>query len=173
MSVNKNIHRTIILKKDDFFIEQGKRCVYIGKLTKGVLRGFEYDIDGNEITTHFYQENDMVVGSFIPNANMAFTIQALEDSELSVANYQEVMANVNKDVEITKVITDEFQKLNHKLQSRLVSLLNRNSLEKYELFLSEYPSLINRIPNYYIANFLGITPTQLSRARKQFTGKDK
>ena len=49
-----------------------------------------------------------------------------------------------------------------------MSLLNRNSLEKYELFLNEYPSLINRIPNYYIANFLGITPTQLSRARKQF-----
>ena len=40
-----------------------------------------------------------------------FTIQALEDSELSVANYQEVMANVNKDAEITEVITNEFQKL--------------------------------------------------------------
>ena len=84
-----------------------------------------------------------------------------------------VMSHVNKDKIITEIINREFQKLNTQLQSRLVSLLNLNSVEKYELFLNEYPSLLNRIPHYYIANYLGITPTQLSRARKQFINKCK
>lgn len=167
--LSESLHETEILKKEDYFLQHGKLCVKIGKIVKGVMRGFVYDSDGNEITTHFYQEGDMVVGSFLPNTKMTLSIQAMEDCQLSIANYAEVMSWVNKDKEITEIITREFQKLNHQLQSRLVSLLNLTSLEKYKYFLKDYPGLLNRIPHYYIANYLGITPTQLSRARKQFS----
>ncbi|AZQ60731.1 Crp/Fnr family transcriptional regulator [Flammeovirga pectinis] len=169
--ISESIHTIKHFKKGDFFLQNGRPCVEIGMLEKGVLRGFVYDNDGNEITTHFYQEKDMVIGSFIPKTNAVMTVEALEDSKISVADYTEVMENVNKNIEITTIITTQFQKLNNQLQARLVSLLNLNSVEKYELFLNEYPSLLNRIPHYYIANYLGITPTQLSRARRQFINK--
>ncbi|WP_272861466.1 Crp/Fnr family transcriptional regulator [Aureisphaera galaxeae] len=161
------------MKKGELFLQFGKPCTTIGMLKKGVMRGFVYDNEGEEITTHFYQEGDMVIGSFIPKTNAAMSVEALEDCELTTADYAEVVSWVNRDREITEVITAQFQKLNNQLQSRLVTLLNLNSLEKYELFLDEFPSLINRIPHYYIANYLGITPTQLSRARKQFIDKCK
>lgn len=172
-SLTESIHHTEFLKHKDFFLKQGKPCTKIGKLMKGIMRGYVFDNDGNEITTHFYQEGDMVVGSYIPNVNMSMTIQALEDCEISIADYSEVMSQVNKDQEITIIITREFQKLNRQLQSRLVSLLNLDALEKYSLFLNDYPGLLNRIPHYYIAQYLGITPTQLSRVRKQFINKCK
>ena len=172
-TLNESIHSTEYLKRGEYFLKNGSPCTKIGKITKGVLRGFVYDNDGNEITTHFYQEDDMVIGSYIPNVNTSMTIQALEDSELSVANYSEVMSQVNKNQEITHIITREFQKLNKQLQARLVSLLNLSALEKYARFLKEYPGLLNRIPHYYIAQYLGITPTQLSRVRKQFINKCK
>lgn len=170
-SINDSLHYAKTVKQGECFLKIGKACVEIGMLKKGIMRGFVFDNDGNEITTHFYQEGDMIIGSYIPNTNTAMTVEALEDCDLSVANYSEVMDNVNKDREITQVITKAFQHLNNQLQARLVSLLNLNSVEKYELFLDQYPSLINRIPHYYIANYLGITPTQLSRARKQFIDK--
>ncbi|WP_422349343.1 Crp/Fnr family transcriptional regulator [Flagellimonas sp.] len=169
MNLSDSLHSTEFLKKEAYFLEHGKLCVKIGKIEKGVLRGFVYDSEGDEITTHFYQEGDMVVGSFLPNTQMTMSIQAMEDCQISIANYAEVMSYVNKDREITEIITREFQKLNHQLQSRLVSLLNLTSLEKYKRFLKDYPGLLNRIPHYHIANYLGITPTQLSRARKQFS----
>ncbi|MDN5211331.1 Crp/Fnr family transcriptional regulator [Fulvivirgaceae bacterium BMA12] len=168
-TLSASLHSIELLKNEDFFLKYGKPCTKIGKLKKGVMRGFVYNKDGDEITTHFYQEGDMVVGSYIPNVNISMSIQALEDCEISIANYSEVMSHVNKDPEITEIITREFQKLNKQLQSRLVSLLNLNSLEKYKLFLKDYPGLLNRIPHYYIAQYLGITPTQLSRARKRFS----
>jgi len=168
---SESIHSIKYLKRGGLFLQIGKPCLEIGKLKKGVMRGFVFDNEGQEITTHFYQEEDMIIGSYIPKTNVAMTVEALEDCEISVANYAEVMASVNKDLEITEIITKEFQKLNHQLQARLVALLNLNSVDKYALFLKEYPSLINRIPHYYIANYLGITPTQLSRARKQFINK--
>ncbi|PKV50289.1 CRP-like cAMP-binding protein [Aquimarina sp. MAR_2010_214] len=172
-TISDSLHQTISLEKGSFFLQYGKPCIKIGMLMNGVMRGFVYDNDGNEITTHFYQERDMIIGSFIPKTNVVMSVEALEKCEISVADYSEVMSWVNKDKNITEIITNEFQKLNKQLQSRLVSLLNLNSVEKYELFLKEYPSLINRIPHYYIANYLGITPTQLSRARKQFIDKCK
>ena len=170
-TVSESLHTIKHLKSGDLFLKSGKPCIKIGVLEKGIMRGFVYDNNGNEITTHFYQESDMIIGSFIPKTNVAMTVEALEDCKISVADYSQVMENVNKDREITEIITKQFQKLNNQLQARLVSLLNLNSLEKYELFLKEYPSLINRIPHYHIANYLGITPTQLSRARKQFINK--
>lgn len=170
-SKNESLHSTKLLKSGDLFLQVGKPCILIGMVQKGIMRGFVYDNDGNEITTHFYQEGDMVIGSYIPNTHASMTVEALENCELLVANYSDIMNNVNKDREITEIITRAFQNLNNQLQARLVSLLNLNSVEKYELFLNEYPSLINRIPHYYIANYLGITPTQLSRARKSFIDK--
>jgi len=170
---NEFLHTIEHLSSGDFFLKSGKLCSKIGKINKGALRGFVYDCDGNEITTHFYLENDMIVGSYIPNVPISMSIQALDDCEISVADYSEIMSQVNNDREITEIITKEFQKLNKQLQARLVSLLNLSALKKYELFLNEYPGLLNRIPHYYIAQYLGITPTQLSRVRKQFIDKCK
>lgn len=168
-NLNESLHRTEHLQSGEVFLAYGKPCHKIGMLVKGVMRGYIIDNDGNEITTHFYQDGDMVVGSFIPNINLSMTIEALDDCELSVADYAEVMSHVNKSQEITDVITREFEKLNKQLQSRLVSLLNLSALDKYQMFLKDYPGLLNRIPHYYIAQYLGITPTQLSRVRKQFS----
>ncbi len=165
----ESLHNTVLIKKGDFFLKHGQKNMKIGKIISGILRGFVIDEDGNEITTHFYQENDLVSGNYIPNVASSMHIQALEDCNMSTANFAEVMSYVNKNREITEIINNAFHKLNSQLQSRLVALANLSSTEKYRLFLKEYPNLINRIPHYYIANFLGITPTQLSRARKKFS----
>lgn len=141
-------------------------------VTHGILRGYVHDKDGLEVTTHFYQEGDMVIGSFLPEVNATLAIQALTSCELSVANYSEVMSHVNKDAGITQIITRQFEKMNRQVQARVVSLLNLTSSEKYQIFLQEYPGLLNRIPHYYVAQYLGITPTQLSRIRKQFSKSD-
>ena len=55
--ISESLHSIKHLKKGDLFLQTGKPCIEIGKLQKGVLRGFVYDNDGNELTTHFYQRN--------------------------------------------------------------------------------------------------------------------
>ncbi len=169
----ESLHNTLQIKKGDLFVKYRQNNIKIGRVVSGVLRGFVIDEDGNEITTHFYQEKDIVSGNYIPNVPSSINIEALEDCTITTANYAEVMSYVNVNQEITDIINTAFHKLNMQLQSRLIALTNLSSVEKYKLFLNEYPSLINRIPHYYIANFLGITPTQLSRARKQFINKCK
>lgn len=165
----ESLHHNEIIKKGVHFLEYGQQSKKIGQIESGVLRGYIIDETGNEITTHFYQEGDMVFGNFIPNVASSINIQAIEDTMITTANFAEIMSNVNKNSEITEIINNAFHKLNTQLQSRIIALANLDSLDKYILFLKEYPNLINRVPHYYVANFLGITPTQLSRARKKFS----
>ncbi len=164
-----SLHHSEIIAKGDFFLKHGQKNLKIGRVEQGVFRGYVTDDEGNEITTHFYQEGDMVFGNYIPNVASSINIQALEETTISTANFEEVMSYVNKNEEITRIIHHAFYKLNTQLQSRLIALANLSSLEKYSLFLKEYPNLINRVAHYHVANFIGITPTQLSRARKQFS----
>lgn len=168
----EHLNVTELLYKGDYFLEYGKRCKKIGQLTKGILRGYILDSEGNETTTHFFQEGDMIIGSYIPNVASSMSIQALENSEIIIADYITVMSLMNKDQEITNSILSSFHKMNNQIQSRLVTLLQMDSVERYKQFLIEYPTLIDRVPHYYIANFLGISPTQLSRARKQLQEKE-
>ena len=100
-SLNESIHKTEFVKKGKTFLSVGRPCTKIGRLTNGVLRGYLISTSGQEITTHFFQEGDMIIGSFLPNTNASMTVEAIEDSEISVANFQEVMSHVNKDPKIT------------------------------------------------------------------------
>jgi len=167
--VNETLHTDVKLSKGEFFVKNGQQNYRIGKLLKGILRGFTLNNEGEEITTHFFIENDLISGNYIPNIPATMNIQALEDCHISVANYKEIFSYVNNDNELTNVILTNFQKLNKQNNSRIEVLITGNALTKYKWFLSEYPNLLNRIPHYHIANFLGMTPTQLSRTRKKFS----
>ncbi len=164
--INESLHTELILRKGDFFVQNGHPNYRIGKILEGILRGFTINNEGEEITTHFFMEEDLVSGNYIPNIPATMNIQALEDCLISVANYKDVFSHVNTDSDLTNVIISNFQKLNKQNHSRIEILITGDAMAKYKWFLNEFPNLLNRIPHYYIANFLGITPTQLSRTRK-------
>lgn len=167
--LNESLHIDLELKRGDFFVKDGQQNYRIGKILKGVLRGFTINNAGDEVTTHFYMENDIVSGNYIPNTPATMNIQALEDCLISVADYREIFSHVNSDKELTNIILSNFQKLNKQNNSRIEALITGDAMKKYKWFLNESPNLLNRVPHYLIANFLGMTPTQLSRTRKLFS----
>lgn len=167
--LNDALHTNLKIKKGDFFVREDQPNYKIGKVIEGVLRGFTINNDGDETTTHFFTETDLVSGNYIPNIPTTMNIQALEDCLISCADYRKVFSHVNKDKELTSIVLFNFQKLNEQNHSRIRILISGDSLQKYKWFLEAYPNLLNRIPHYHIASFLGMTPTQLSRTRKVFS----
>jgi CRP-like cAMP-binding protein len=51
-------------------------------------------------------------------------------------------------------------------QKRIISNLHKSAEERYYDFLAQYPDIEQRVRNYQIASYLGITPESLSRIRK-------
>ena len=58
-----------------------------------------------------------------------------------------------------------------KKEVREIQIVLNNATERYEFFRQEHPGLENKIPQYHIASYLGVTPIQLSRIRAKMAGK--
>ncbi len=159
--------KTETLKKGDFFSKAGRISDRLGFVNSGLLRSF-YTIKGKETTTFFQMQGSIAAAlmSFLQMKPAIENIQALEDSELVVISRKNLLNLYDENwkwQQVGRVITERYYV---KMEERTISLQSLSAQEKYENFLLEFPELIQVVPLYYIASFLGISPETLSRIRK-------
>lgn len=161
------------LKKHELFSEIGKTSNDIGFVLKGMLRHF-YIRNGEEKTTYFYFENHFVTSyiSCITKQPSQLSIEALSDCELIVFPY-----TVLHDLFEKRMAWQKFGRLIAEyiaigLEERMTGLLMLSPEERYlELIQGNKKKIIERIPQHYIANYLGITPVSMSRIRNRVLNK--
>lgn len=150
--------------------EYGHELAYI---IEGTMRHY-YIRHGEERTTYFYFEN-MLVGPYISCINSKpsqITIEALSDTKLLIFPYSALVElfNKNKSWERFGRLLAEYLALG--LEDRMVDLLTLSPEERYaKLLQSNKQRILERIPQHYIANYLGITPVSLSRIRNRLLKK--
>ncbi len=158
----------ISLKKNEIWEEEGKISQWMGFVDKGMLRQY-YTKNGNEFTDSFFSENDFI-GNYISylskSPSTTITI-ALEPCELIVIPFRTI-----EELYITNPIVEEFSKKVgefkiFEMNKRNASLLMDTPEERYYALVEQKPDLINRVPQYLIAQYLGIKPESLSRIRKR------
>ncbi len=159
--------KIIRLKKDEYFLNAGEIPNRIGFNISGLLRLFYIDEDGNEINKHFCTENTLAIAykPFLRREESEIYIQALEDTKLFVIDYKTYDDLLNSHIcwqKVARKLAEIILMLGQKKESEL--LLN-DAQERYLQFLKDYPNLVNRISQYHIASYLGITPESLSRIR--------
>jgi CRP-like cAMP-binding protein len=157
------------IKKHDLFAEEGKVANELALLLNGMMRHF-YIKDGEEKTTYFYFENHLVAAYFscITQQPSQLTIEALSDCELIVFPYAKMNELYEKSMAWQKFgrLIAEYAAMG--LEERMVGLLMRSPEERYlDLVKGNKTKIIERIPQHYIANYLGITPVSLSRIRNR------
>lgn len=158
------------LKKGDYFITVGQIAKEIGFLKSGIMRAFYRNGEGTEYNKHFFVSPCFIGGyaSLITGAPNQINQEALCPSKILVANYSELkeLYSTCQDIEtLSRTLAELF--FVHKEQRELEIVLLEAG-QRYELFQQQYPTLEQQIPQYHIASYLGITPTQLSRIRKKF-----
>jgi CRP/FNR family transcriptional regulator, anaerobic regulatory protein len=158
----------IKLAKGDFFINKSHKNVKFAIIIKGITRGFVTNEKGAEVNILFSKEDDIITGNLVPDLPAAINIQAITPCKLLVGDFKELVDFFSNNPSFNKYYNEHVDSIHTKIQKRLISLISMTAIEKYQFFLKEYPSMLNRIPHYHVANFLGITPTQLSRIRKQY-----
>lgn len=169
----KELFTETTLKKGEYFIKEGEIANKIGFLNNGVIRAFYRNNNGIEYNKHFFTENNLVAGysSLITKEPNKINQQALTDCQLLTANYNDIVSlyESNQDFErFGRRLAELF--FVHKEQ-REVDIVMLDADKRYLIFRKEFPALEQLIPQYQIASYLGITPTQLSRIRRKFTKK--
>jgi CRP-like cAMP-binding protein len=155
------------LKKGQLFAAEGKQAKDIGFILQGNMRQY-YTRDGEEKTTYFYFENHLVSSylSCITGKPSELTIEALTEVHLLVFTY-----DVLKSLYQQSAAWERFGRMIAEyiaigLEERMVGLLMLSPEERYhQLLTSNKQKILERIPQHYIANYLGITPVSLSRIR--------
>lgn len=161
------------LKKHEYFAEEGKIANDVGFVLDGMLRHF-YLKDGEEKTTYFYFEHHFVSAyiSCIQEQPSKLSIEALSNCELIVFPY-----HVLEELFIKSMTWQTFGRLIAEyiaigLEGRMVGLLMQSPEERYlELISGNKKKIIERVPQHYIANYLGITPVSMSRIRNRAAKK--
>lgn len=155
-------------KKGEYFLKEGNICKYVGFITKGMVRYF-VNVDGEEKNYGFGQENEYVSNyeSFIPQNISKRNIQFLEDAELLLISHKDLerfYAEVLNGERFGRIIVGQL--FIQGLQD-LDSFYSDSPEIRYKKFVNDHPDLLQRIPQYHIASYIGVKPQSLSRIRKR------
>jgi CRP/FNR family transcriptional regulator, anaerobic regulatory protein len=155
------------LPKGENFLNEGKICRYLGYVETGLLMYYR-TYGGIDIPTDFATEHDWAsnLNSFSNKIPSDVSIKALEDCsilQLSAENFGKIFKDHPKFI----LLKDYYTQLSFTRHSRhTADLAMLTAKERYYKFVAEKPDLVNRVPQYYIAAYLGIKPQSLSRIRK-------
>jgi CRP-like cAMP-binding protein len=158
----------VTLHKDEHFWEAGKVVAKVGFITHGILRVFYYNNEGEEHTRYFIEENHLILDGHDGETNYTPSeyLQAVTDTKLIVfskKDWKEISDTIVGWDSIIQKITATYLRKKLERRSQLVS---QDAATRYLEFLEKFPTLVNRIPLSYVASYLGITQSSLSRIRK-------
>ena len=95
--------------------------------------------------------------------------QALTDCDLLIANYTKLTDLLDKHQDLERLLRKISENYFVEKEKREVEIVLLEAKKRYAIFQREFPQLEQLIPQYHIASYLGITPTQLSRIRAKKT----
>jgi CRP-like cAMP-binding protein len=167
---NEKVVNNVIVKEvsaGTILLSEGDIATKLFIVIKGCLRTYFIKDSGIEITSQFFIEGQMVASfeSAITETQSRQNIEAIEDSMLGIIQIK----YLNEMIRGSSPAKDYLIKF---LMSRLKDYMNQqasfildNPEKRYIKLLHDNPELVSRLPQQYIASFLGITPVSLSRIR--------
>lgn len=144
------------VSKKAFFIE------------KGCVRAW-FNNDGIDFTIQFFFENEVVASleSFTTNTQSLFNIETIEPCIIHSITKEEAMQVLDQFPDMRKQMETVFLQRLFLYQKLFLSRIKDSPEKRYKELLANHPEIIQRVPQLYIASFLGITPVSLSRIRNR------
>lgn len=159
-------------RKKELILKEGEVCKYAYFINTGCLR-YYYNVDGQENTAQFFFENGWYADydSFLTGRPSKQNIETLEASELllmSSKDLQQLYTEIPKFERFGRMMAESAFL---GIRQRSEMLENMSAEDRYLSLMQERPKVFERIPQHYIASYLGIQPPSLSRIRKRIFEK--
>lgn len=159
------------VKRKQFVEQPGYVSKYRTFVVQGALRAFFIDTNGQEHTISLAVDNGWIgdPGSFLFKEPATLFVEAIEDSTLIQWSYESEQMLLKEIPHYAGMMMQRSQEIAVMIQRRLISYLSLSAEERYQEFEKKYPVLLQRIPLYIIASYLGMTREFLSKIRNQKT----
>lgn len=154
-------------KKNEYFAMAGEPQDKLGFLSAGICCMYALREDGKVFVKDFITKDQFLLASFDPGQESEVYIQTLTESSLMEARYSDVRGVFHQYPDLWILSQRGMEKRFLSLSHRLESFSGMQAKGRYQVFREQYGKIERDIPQYLIASYLGITPTQLSRIRKR------
>lgn len=164
-------YRRVVYKKDALLLKEGQVEKSYWFIESGFVRSYVIDTSGTEITFNLYGPEDAVVDypSMFFSSPTRENIHAVSDCvcwEIDFEDFQKLFHTIPsyRDQQRGLLVDSYFS-----LKERSISLIADQAKDRYLKLLRQKPLILQHVPLKYIATFLGVTDTSLSRIRKEIT----
>lgn len=155
--------------KKETLLLADQRCNKLFFVAEGCLQLYFIDCVGNQKTTQFAIENWWLTDflAFQNQENSNFYIEAVENSRvlsISFSKYQRLLASFPK---MESYFRNIYETAYGAALMRLKHISNFSKEEMFFRFRDDFPEFVQRVPQYILASFLGLTPEYLSEIKKK------
>jgi len=180
VSINKDdedqflsIIRTNKIKRKSFIVQPNQVCLHQTYIIKGAFRSYFINDEGIEHTIQFAIEDWFIsdFNSYLNQSPASLFVEALENSVVHQISYDDVEALCNKNPKFERFFRLVAQKSFAFSQRRILSNLGQSAEERYLDFFNLYPSIVERVPQYALASYLGMSAEFLSKIKKRISLK--
>ncbi|MEQ7801974.1 Crp/Fnr family transcriptional regulator [Pedobacter sp. ASV1-7] len=149
-------------------LQEGKISRTMFFIEKGCLRT-SVNVNGKDITTQFFFEEDKIssIESFRTNQPSLYSIESIEPCVLQTISQNDFQSILENSPEMKEEIQEHLFRRLIQSQKLFFSFLKNTPQQRYQELVKKQPQIIQRIPQHYIASYLGITSVSLSRIRNR------
>ena len=156
-------------KKGEIFSKQGESCDKWAYNCAGIFNVYTTLEDGTLFVMSFLKEDDFIRSRFDISTPCNVTIQALSDSVVLEFKTKVIQDMSLQNAQFGNFLRCLVEKYFVVYSAHMIQIGTKKALDNYLIFRNNFQEDEGRIPQHFIAAYLGITPTQLSRVRKKMS----
>jgi len=163
--------RLMSLRKKELFTQEGEHAKEFGFLNQGIIRAFVRNEDGKEFNKQFFV-GPSIIGAYtslLKQEPSKIIHEALTDCKLIIADFARVVQLYDKHHSLERLGRKVAEHYYIEKERKLIEQAVLDADKRYLIFKENFAHIGNEIPQYHIASYLGVTPTQLSRIRKKMS----
>ncbi|NRB46539.1 MAG: Crp/Fnr family transcriptional regulator [Saprospiraceae bacterium] len=160
-------------KKGDYLLKEGQIAQVCFLVLKGCVKRY-YLEDGEEKIMEFYTENDPIAPvSYTTQQPSQYYLSCVEPCIISTGTEERTQRFLEAFPRFVPIFIKIGEHLSVEKQISADNFKNLSPEDRYQKLLDTRPDLVNRVPQYMIASYLGIQPQSLSRIRKRIWDSKK
>lgn len=161
------------ISKKEHLLTEHELCQHIAFVEQGILRSYLINHEGEAVTVQFALEGYWIADlySFFSAKPAIYNIEALENAELLLLNQRSFQQACDTIPAFERFFRMLIQNAYVATQERVAKAYSQQAEERYVELTQKHPDILQRVPQHYIASYLGIKPQSLSRIRKQLFEK--
>jgi len=156
-------------KKGELIAKEGEYCDSVFLILKGIIRTYVLAPDSIDRTTRLAKENQFITcaASFIHGKESTEFLEAVEDCKVIAFKTREINELSLENIRILRFLNEGLKEAFAEVVERVEFFAVLTPEQRYKKIMQESPELIQRVPQKFLASYIGVTTVSLSRIRNR------